>query len=200
MSVLRLYEDSNLTQIVSKRDDFDNPDDESSLDGTNGEVKVKELWVAIEQTTLDGGIDDQQTTITLAAPRFANESYSVIRIDDEFIKITAGFDTITLTVIRGYKGSTPASHSGAAAVRLAYNCTNISIEEIDTETESGDESAWVGFRDYGSGSYESPHNLGDLDYNEKKRIQRQLTVPATTAAQDKRDLVHRLDFDVEEAS
>ncbi|MEA1996155.1 MAG: hypothetical protein U9N45_00885, partial [Gemmatimonadota bacterium] len=88
MSVLRLYEDAALTQIVSKDGDFANPDDESSLDGTNGETAQGALWAAVEQTTLAADIDDSTTTVTLTAARFADTDYPVIMIGTEKMLIT----------------------------------------------------------------------------------------------------------------
>jgi hypothetical protein len=202
MSVLRLYEDSNLTQLVSKDGDFTNPDDESSLDGTNGETATKELWAALEQTTLDGGVDDEQTTITLDQARFSDADYSVIIVDSEKMLITAGHGTTSLTVTRGYNNTTAASHSDGTAVRLAYDCTSISIDCEDAQ--GSDESSWVTYCDDSGGNpdgnWEAPHSISNLNYNQNAKIWRRVVVPASTPAAYKQDLVHRLTTTVNETT
>ena len=202
MSVLRLYEDSGLSQIVSKDGDFTNPDDENSLDGTGGETVTKALWVALEQTTLDGGIDNQQTAITLDAARFSDTDYSVIIVDSEKMLITSGHGTTSLTVTRGHNNTTPASHSDSAAVRLAYDCTSISLDCEDTQ--GTDESSWVTYCDDSGGSpdgnWEAPHSVSNLNYNQNAKIWRRVVVPASTPAAYKQDLVHRLSTTINETT
>jgi hypothetical protein len=202
MSVLRLYKDSNLTQIVSRDGDFSSPDQESSLDGTNGETAQKALWVAVEQTTLTGDIDDEVNTIPLAAARFADTDYSVIIVDNEKMLITAGHGTASLTVVRGHNGTSPASHSSGAAVRLAYDCSVITVDCVD-ETGS-DESGWMSYCDDSGGSpdgnWEAPHELSDLSYEEKAAIWRKIVVPVSTPAAYKQDLIHRLACTINETA
>lgn len=202
MSVLRLYEDAALTQIVSVDGDFSNPDDESGLDGTAGETAQKALWVAVEQTTLSAGIDNAVTTIPLAAARFADSAYPVILVGSEKMLITAGFGTNSLTVTRGHGGTTKAAHSSADPVYLAYNTENNSIDCIDIS--GTDESSRVSYCDdvagSPSGSWEAPHDLNDLDHDESQKIWRRVVIPASTAAANERDLVHRLTCDIEETT
>ncbi len=202
MSVLRLYEDSALTQIVSKDGDFTNPDDESSLDGTGGETATKELWAAVEQTTLNGAIDSSQTAISLNGARFADTDYSVIIVDSEKMLITAGHGTNSLTVTRGYNNTTAASHSDGAALRLAYDCSSNSIDCQDTQ--GTDESSWVTYCDDSGGSpdgnWEAPHSLSNLNFNQNVKLWRRVVVPASTPAAYKQDLVHRLSATVNEAT
>lgn len=200
MSVLRLYEDSALTQIVSRSGDYGNPDSEALLDGTNGGSAQKALWAAVEQTVLDGALDEEQTGLSLAAPRFADPDYPVIVIDSEKMLITAGHGTSGLTVQRGYRGTTPASHAEGAPVRLAYNCSSITIECVDLF--GVDESAWVTYcADSGglpSGSWEAPHAIGSLGYSQSAAFHRRVVVPASTPASYKLDLVHRFTCTIEE--
>jgi hypothetical protein len=202
MSVLRLYEDSELTQIISKGGDFTNPDEESSLDGTSGESATRELWAALEQTTLDGNIDDQQTTVTLDAARFADTDYSVVIVGSEKMLITAGHGTNTLTVVRGHNSTTPASHTDGDTVALAYDCSSITIDCEDTQ--GTDESSWVTYCDDSGGepdgSWEAPHSIGNLNYNQNAKIWRRVVVPASTPAAYKQDLVHRLSATVNETT
>jgi len=198
---LRLYEDAALTQIVSVNASFNNPDDESNLSGTNGQVAEAPLWVAPEQTKLDGGIDDTQTAITLVAARFADTDYSVIIFPTgEKALITGGHGTKNLTVIRGWDGTTPAAHSDGDAVIAAYNFSDITIDCIDNQ--GTDESDLMLYCDDDGGSpdesWEAPHSIGSLNYNESKKIWRQLTVEAGTATENKHDLQHVFTFGMEE--
>ena len=200
MSVLRLYEDSGLTQIVSRNGDYGSPDAEALLDGTNGGSAQKALWAAVEQTVLNGTVDDEQTGLSLAAPRFADTDYPVIVIDSEKMLITAGHGTAGLTVQRGYRGTAPAAHAEGAPVRLAYDCSSITIECADLL--GADESAWVAYcADSGgvpTGSWEAPHAIGSLSYVQSAAFHRRVVVPAGTPASYKLDLVHRFICTIEE--
>ena len=202
MSVLRLYEDSDLTLLVSKDGDFTNPDDEDSLDGTNGDSAQKALWAAVEQTTLSGDIDSSTQTIPLTDPRFAEVDYSVIIVGSEKMLITAGHGTNSLTVTRGYNGTTPAGHSSADPVRLAYDCSSVSIDCVDNE--GSDESNWVTYCDDDGGSpdggWEAPHSMSNLNCDQSQKIWRRVIVPASTPAAYKRDLVHRLSATINETT
>ena len=202
MSVLRLYEDSALTQIVSIDGDFSNPDEEESLDGTNGDTANKALWAALEQTTLDGNIDDAQTTISLDQSRFADTDYSVIVIGSEKMLITAGHGTQTLTVSRGYNNTTPTSHADGDTVALAFDCSSISIDCEDLQ--GTDQSSWVSYCDDSAGSpdgnWEAPHAIANLNFNQNAKIWRRVVVPASTPAAYKQDLVHRLSATVNETT
>ena len=202
MSVLRLYEDSDLTLLVSKDGDFTNPDDEESLDGTNGETAQKALWAAVEQTTLSSDIDDSNQTVPLAAARFADTDYSVIIVGSEKMLITSGHGTNSLTVTRGYNGTTPASHSSGDPVRLAYDCISVSIDCVDNE--GSDESDWVTYCDDDGGSpeggWEAPHSMSNANYDQNQKIWRKVVVPASTPAAYKRDLVHRLSATINETT
>lgn len=202
MSVLRLYEDSDLTQIISIDGDFSNPDEESSLDGTNGDTATREFWVGLEQTTLDGDIDDSTTTINLDQARFADTDYSVVIVGSEKMLITAGHGTATLAVQRGYNGTTAASHSDGDAVVLAYDCSSISVDCQDLQ--GTDESSWVTYCDDSGGSpdgnWEAPHSIDSLNYDQSAKIWRKVVVPASTPAAYKQDLVHRLSATVNETT
>jgi hypothetical protein len=202
MSVLRLYEDEDLTGIISMDGDFSNPDVESSLDGSNGETATRELWVALEQTLLDGAVDDEQTTIALEAARFADTGYSVIIIGSEKMLITAGHGTTSLTVIRGHNNTTPATHEDGDTVALAYDCSSVSIDCEDLQ--GTDESSWVTYCDDSGGSpdgnWEALHPVGNLNYDQSAKIWRRVVVPASTPAAYKQDLVHRLSATVNETT
>lgn len=202
MSVIRLYEDSDLTLIVSRDGDFSNPDEETSLDGTNGDTAQKALWVAAEQTALADDIDDQTQTIPLAAPRFADTDYPVIIVGAEKMLVTAGHGTATLIVTRGYNGTAPAGHSTADPVYSAYDCSSVSIDCLDNQ--GTDESGWVTYCADSGGSpdgvWEAPHALPNLNFDQSAAIWRRVIVPAGTPAAYKQDLVHRLAATVNETT
>lgn len=73
----------------------------------------------VTRGVLNGGINDSVTTIVVdepIGPRIGHDSY-VITIDSESMLVTAtASDGVTLTVTRGYLGTTPASHSDDATV------------------------------------------------------------------------------------
>jgi Tfp pilus assembly protein PilX len=67
-------------------------------------------------TTLGSAINASQTSITVSsATGFPTTPFN-IRIDDEFMTVTAGFGTTTWTVTRGAKSSTAAAHVTAQTV------------------------------------------------------------------------------------
>ncbi len=203
MSVLRLYKDDTLESMVSVEGEFSNPDQEAGLDGTNGETATVALWVAVEQTTLAADIDDTTQAITLAAARFADTDYPVIVVGSEKMLITAGFGTASITVSRGYNNTSAAAHTSGDPVRVAYDCSAVTIDCQDND--GSDESGWVTYcDDNGSGSpdgvWEAPHSLGSVAITASAAIHRRVVVPASTPAAYKLDLVHRLAATINEIS
>jgi hypothetical protein len=74
-------------------------------------------------TTLGAALTASQTTLTVAsATVFPTTSFS-IRIDDEFMTVTAGFGTTTWTVTRGAHGSTATTHVISQTVNLVNDQT-----------------------------------------------------------------------------
>ena len=82
-------------------------------------------------TTLAGAVNSSQTTITVnSATGFPTTAF-MIRIDDEYMNVTAGFGTTTWTVTRGANNSVAASHVISQSVDwstppsglLAWNAT-----------------------------------------------------------------------------
>ncbi len=67
-------------------------------------------------TTLNGGIDNVQTGITVASSTGAPSANFRIRIDDELMLVTSLGSGLNWTVTRGVEGSTAALHSNGAAV------------------------------------------------------------------------------------
>ncbi len=103
---IHLFKDSELTQQISEGT-LASPDSDT-YNGTDGQAKDRELFLANEQTTLAADITSTQTFITLAAARFADGD--TIVIDNEQMIVTAGGGTTSLTVQRGQNGTPKASH------------------------------------------------------------------------------------------
>jgi len=200
---LTLYKDETLTEQISDEGEYFLPDEEQDVDGDSGEVRITPLFLGIEQTKLSEDIDDQTETIKLDAPRFNYTQLKVIIIGTEKIKIGSGGGTNTLTNCeRGFRGTTPASHSKGDPVYLGYDIDNAKIEPVDTDTPP-DESGWFDYcLDDGEGNpdgnYSKTLNLGTISYNEKKAIHRRITVPSGQSAQKKTDIVHKPSGDLKE--
>lgn len=206
--VFCLYEDTNLVNLITKIAIFTQPDDESDIDGDAGETKIKALWGAIEQTKLNGGINnsDDPVTIAIDAARFADTLLNVLLIGTEKLLMSAGFGTNSLTASRAYDGTSIASHADDAPIYLCYKIKDPAVVALD-ETGS-DEAGWVAFclDDGGSpdGSYNShptPLDLGaDLDPADKIAFHRKLIVPASSPAQKKTDILLKTTGTLEEYS
>lgn len=189
---IHLYKDPSLTDQVSEGGSLSNPDSDS-YNGTTGETKDKQLYVANEQTTVAVGVDASVTTLTVADARFQNNE--AIIIEGEQMLITAGGGSTTLTVQRGYNGTTAASHNPGLPVYSAYNYTSLVVQPVDTEM-SGDETAWVLLALSQSGldaaTPGATLTLGDKQYFETATFWRRVVVPAATPVQNKTDLRLRL--------
>ena len=192
-----VYEDEACELMLSAEGVFTNPDEETDVDGDEGDAIVKKRYCAVAQTKLASGMDDSTENMTLVAAVFRWADTRVIKVDDELLYIKTGYNpaSVNLTVQRGWNNTTPAVHSSGAAVRLAYDGKNISITCRDNEQViTGDESDWIDFcLDSGGdpdGDYSLPLALGDIDYDEVLPFHRRLTVPAETPAQSKQDLIY----------
>jgi hypothetical protein len=183
---VHLYEDSALAQQVSEGD-LSNPDDDI-YNGTDGESKDKELFLANEQTTLASSLASGETSLQLDQPRFANGE--ILIIGTEQMRIQTGGGTTTLGVERGYGGTTPAAHAAGASVYSGYDYTGLVVEPVDTE--GGDESAWYALAltqaELDAATPGDPLNLGDKAHDVTVSFWRRCSVPAGTAVQNKTDL------------
>jgi hypothetical protein len=82
-------------------------------------------------TTLANAMTAGQTTLTVASATGFPTSAFTLRVDDEYMAVTAGFGTTTWTVTRGINGSTAAAHVTAqtaewktpASGEIAWNAT-----------------------------------------------------------------------------
>jgi len=187
---IHLYEDITLVQQVSEGDLL-NPDDDS-YNGTDGESKDKELFLANEQTTLAVALASGETSLQLSEPRFTDDE--VIIIDNEQMRILSGAGTTTLGVERGYGGTTPAAHDAGATVYSGYDYTGLVIEPVDTAV--GDESDWYALAltqaELDTATPGTPLNLGDKPHNVTVSFWRRCTVPPGTPVQNKTDLKLRV--------
>jgi Tfp pilus assembly protein PilX len=85
-------------------------------------------------TTLNGALNATQTTITVSSATGFPTTAFVIRVDDEFMTVTAGFGTTTWTVSRGSGGSTAATHVTAQTVEWKTNPTGEIAWNATTKT------------------------------------------------------------------
>lgn len=187
---IHLYEDITLTQRVSEGD-LANPD-EDTYNGTDGETKDKELFVANEQTILASALASGETSLQLSAPLSVDGE--IIIVDDEQMRILSGGGTTVLAVERGYGGTTPTAHDPGAVVYSGYDYTGLVIEPVDVA--GGDESEWYALAltqaglDTAVGG--APLNLGDKAHDATLLFWRRCTVPAGTPVQNKTDIKLRI--------
>ena len=188
---IHLYEDIILTQRISEGD-LTNPDDDT-YNGTDGETKDKELFVANEQTILAAAMASGATSLQLSAPLFTDGE--IIIVDDEQMRILSGGGTTVLAVERGYGGTTPAAHDAGAAVYSGYDYTGLVIEPVDI-IAGGNESVWYALAltqaGLGTAVGGAPLNLGDKAHDMTISFWRRCTVPSGTPVQNKTDLKLRL--------
>ena len=180
---IHLYLDEGLTQQISEGD-FSRPEAES-YNGTDGDIKDRQIYVANEQTSLPSVIDAAQTAIALAEPRFANGE--LIIIDGEQILVESGGGTANLTVQRGVANTAPTVYSG-------YDYTGLVLDPID---ETGtDEAVWYRLAltqaDLDTATQGAPLNLGDKAFQQTLSFWRRCTVLPGTPVQNKLDIKLRL--------
>ncbi len=187
---IHLFKDADLTQQVSEGT-MNNPDSDT-YNGTDGESKDRELFLANEQTTLASAINDTTTTVQLAEARFTDGE--TIIIGSEQMLIANGGGTTQLTVERGYAGTTAGNHSSGTKVYSAYNYTGLLIQPIDSTGPS--EAAWVKLAANQAGLDSAvageSRNLGDKAHNATLSFWRRVTVPASTPVQNKTDIKLRV--------
>ena len=187
---IHLYLDEPLTQQISEGD-FSNPDADN-YNGTDGEIKDRQIFVANEQTTLATPIDDVQTDIELTEPRFADAEYIVI--GTEQMQILSGGGTTNLTVRRAVANTVATSHLADAPVYSGYNYTGLVVDPID-EFET-DESVWYKLAltqaELDAATQSASLNLGAKAHNQTISFWRRCTVLSGTPVQNKIDIKLRL--------
>lgn len=187
---IHLFKDAELTQQVSEGT-LTNPDSDV-FNGTDGESKDRQLYLANEQTTLASAIDDVTTTIPLAEARFIDGG--IIIIDNEQMIIVSGGGTSELTVERGYAGTAVASHASGTKVYSGYNYSDLTLQPVD-EVDSS-EASWVKLSADQAGLDAAiegaPLALPNKAHNTTLSFWRRIRVPAATPVQNKTDIKLRL--------
>jgi hypothetical protein len=79
-------------------------------------------------TTLNGALTASQTTVTVSSATGFPTTPFLIRIDDEFMQVTAGFGTTTWTVSRGANSSVATTH--------------VTGQTVEWKTPSSGEISW----------------------------------------------------------
>ncbi len=187
---IHLYLDEQLIQQISEGD-FSNPDADN-YNGTDGEIKDRQIFVANEQTTLAAPIDDIQTDIELTEPRFADAEY--IAIGTEQMQILSDGGTTNLTVRRAVANTLAASHAAAVPVYSGYDYTDLVIDPVDDfET---DESVWYKLAltqaELDVAAQSAPLDLGAKAHDQTISFWRRCTVLPGTPVQNKVDIKLRL--------
>lgn len=187
---IHLFRDAELTQQVSEGT-MTSPDSDT-YNGTDGESRDRELFLANEQTTLASAINDTTTTLQLAEARFTDGESIVI--GSEQMLVNSGGGTTQLTVERGYAGTIAGNHSSGTKVYSAYNYTGLLIQPIDDTGPS--EAIWVKLAadqaELDSAVAGESLNLGDKAHNTTLSFWRRVTVPAGTPVQNKIDIKLRV--------
>ncbi len=187
---IHLYKDSQLAQPVSEGT-LTSPDSDT-YNGTDGESKDRELFLANEQTTLAADITSTQTTIALASARFADGD--TIIDDTEQMIITAGGGTTSLTVQRGQNGTAKAAHTSGATVYSALSYTTLKVKPVDST--GTDESVWCRLAltqaELDTATPGAELALGDKAHNVTLSFWRRFTVPMGTPVQNKTDIKIRI--------
>ncbi|MEN6358289.1 MAG: hypothetical protein ABFD83_14545 [Armatimonadota bacterium] len=187
---IHLYIDAQLSQQISEGD-LTNPDSDT-FDGSNGDNKDRQLFVANEQTTLAEVLDAVQSAMVLAVPRFSDGE--VIMIDSEEMRVVSGGGTTTLMVQRALYGTQPAAHAQDAIVYSACNYSSLLLEPVDTS--GTDESSWCKLALTQAGLDAAVPGggifLSDKSFNETISFWRRISVPAGISAQKKTDIKLRL--------
>lgn len=187
---IHLYLDEQLTQQVSEGD-FSNPDTDN-YNGTDGEIKDRQIFVANEQTKLAAPINDSQTIIELEEARFADAEFIII--GTEQMQILSGGATTSLTVRRAVSNTVAAAHADEAMVYSGYDYTGLVMDPID-EFET-DESVWYKLAltqaELDAATQSAPLNLGAKAHNQTISFWRRCTVLPNTPVQNKTDIKLRL--------
>ncbi len=187
---IHLYLDAQLTQQISEGD-LSNPDAEN-YNGTAGEIKDRQIFVANEQTTQAAPIDDSQNGIELEEPRFADADFIIIGAEQ--MQILSGGGTTSLTVRRAVSNTVAAAHADDAVVYSGYDYTGLVMDPID-EFET-DESVWYKLAltqaELDAATQSALLNLGAKTHDQTISFWRRCTVLPATPVQNKTDIKLRL--------
>ena len=187
---IHLFKDSELAEQISEGT-LASPDSDV-FNGTDGESKDRELYLANEQTTLASAVDDVTPTIPLAEARFADGA--IIIIGSEQMQIVSGGGTTELTVERGYAGTAVGNHSSGTKVYSGYSYSNLTVQPVDEVGSS--EASWVKLATNQAGLDTAVAGaslvIGNKAHNSTLSFWRRIVVPAGTPVQNKTDIKLRL--------
>lgn len=187
---IHLYKDTDLTDQISEGT-MGNPDSDI-YNGSDGESKDRELFLANEQTTLAAAMNSSQTSVQLTEPRFTNDE--AIIIGGEQMRILSGGGTVELTVERGYGGTIPTGHGSGTKVYSGYDYTGLVVQVL--YIAENDESTWCRLAstqaELDSATPGAQLILGDKPHATKLSFWRRMSVPAGTPVQNKTDIRLRI--------
>ena len=187
---IHLYKDTDLADQISEGT-MANPDSDI-YNGSDGESKDREIFVANEQTTLASAMDSSTSSVQLAEPRFANDE--AIIIGSEQMRVISGGGTTNLNVERGYGGTTPPGHSSGTKVFSGYDYTGLVVQVLDIA--GTDETTWCRLAptqaDLDVATPGMQLILGDKPHATKLSFWRRMIVPAGTSVQNKTDVRLRI--------
>jgi SPP1 family predicted phage head-tail adaptor len=84
------------------------------MDGVNAGMRV---LIPKTRAVLSAGINNSVGSISVSKAVLSPDSrFAILRINSEFVVVTAGYGTTTLTVTRGQFGSTPVAHDADAPI------------------------------------------------------------------------------------
>ena len=95
-----------------------------------------------QDTTVNGSVTNSQTSIVVSAVvGFPSNFPYILALDynasaEELVKVTAA-SGVTLTVERGYNGTTPVSHSTGATVRHVITAQDMTDAQNHYDASSG---------------------------------------------------------------
>lgn len=93
--------------------------------------KLNDWWINQDSLNHGGTLNATDTSFTASDGSKFHEG-DLIEIDTEVMKVT-GVSTNTITVIRGYKGSTAATHADTTAIYIVNEWTSVEYNDAITE-------------------------------------------------------------------
>lgn len=203
---LRAFEEAAITNVFTLTGDFSYSEN-SEADGDAGQTLTRLLYITFFQRLLSGGIDANQTSITLNLAWTADDGKNIAICENEKMLVTAGWGTTSITVIRGYHSTTKASHSDTTPFRSCYKALANEATVKAVDIEGTDQSGWVTYCLAPAGvpdeSYSAELTLkagGDIEPGETIIVERKIVVPASWDPEDKQDLIHRIEGTLKEYS
>lgn len=135
----------DLSDIVAVLSQRETPLLDMLMDSNAASAHRKHEWVNTRlvgfKDSLNGGINDSVTTITVTGSfQGAPSKYvvgAILRIDNEYLKVTVVNSSTSLDVSRGFGGTAAASHSSGASVNIIAKPKAEGYTTSDNETDLG---------------------------------------------------------------